>query len=75
MNKLIMPIIPLALIACSPPQPTDTVDSLVANPERIKEIRRLCTEDRAKVNDDICVAAAQAAKRRFYGERPEQKAP
>ncbi|MBF5007142.1 EexN family lipoprotein [Diaphorobacter caeni] len=72
--KILMPLIAVALTACGPSKSVDTVDSLVANPERIQEIRRLCTEDRAKVNDEICVAAAQAAKRRFYGERPEQKA-
>lgn len=71
--KIMMPLIAVALTACGPSKPPDTVDSLVANPERLKEIRRLCTEDRAKVNDDICVTAAQAAKRRFYGDRPKQK--
>src|SRR5258707_12015597 len=38
-----------ALPACGPSQPSETVDALVANPERIKEIQRQCKEDRAKV--------------------------
>lgn len=63
----------IALIACSPSKPTDTVESLVANPDRIKEIQRLCKEDRAKVGDELCLRAAEAAKRRFFGDRPEQK--
>lgn len=74
--NIVLPLITVALLAaCVPSKPTDTVDSLVANPERIKEIQRLCKEERSKVNDEICVRAAEAAKRRFFGDRPEQKSP
>ncbi len=62
-----------ALTACGPSQPSETVDALVANPERIKEIQRLCKDDRAKVGDELCRRAAEAANRRFFGDRPEQK--
>jgi hypothetical protein len=61
------------LIACGPAKPTETVDELVANPARIKEIQRLCKADRAKVGDELCLRAAAAAERRFFGDRPEQK--
>lgn len=77
MRKIVMPLIAIALTsalaACGPAKPTDTVDELVANPQRLSEIRRLCTEDREKVNDEICLRSAQAAKRRFHGERPEEQ--
>ncbi len=73
MNKAMLPMLVAALAACGPAQPSDTVDSLVANPGRIKEIQRLCKEDRAKVGDELCLRAAEAAKRRFFGDRPEQK--
>jgi len=63
----------IVLTACSPSKPTDTVESLVANPERIKEIQRLCKEDRAQVGDELCLHAAEAAKRRFFGDRSAQK--
>lgn len=63
----------IALAACNPSQPTDTVESLVANPARIKEIQRLCKEERSKVNDQMCLRAAEAAKRRFFGDSPEPK--
>ncbi|MEQ6436359.1 hypothetical protein V8Z74_15195 [Comamonas sp. w2-DMI] len=66
-------MIAAALAACGPAKPTDTVDELVVNPERLKEIQRLCKEDRAKVNDGIYMRAAQAFRRRFMGARPEQK--
>lgn len=73
MNKIVIPFIAVVLTACGPAKPTETVDELVANPARIKEIQRLCKEDRAKVGDELCMRAAAAAERRFFGERPEQK--
>jgi hypothetical protein len=60
------------LSACGPSRTNDTVEFLTAHPERIKEIQRLCREDRSKVSDELCVRAAEAAKRRFFGDRPEQ---
>lgn len=73
MKKIMMFFLAVVLTACGPAQPTDTVDELVANPEHLKEIQRLCREDRAKVNDEVCMRAAQAFNRRFLGDRPEQK--
>lgn len=75
MNKWMLPLMMVAtvLAACGPAQPSETVDFLVAHSERIKEIQRLCKEDRAKVGDELCLRAAEAAKRRFFGDRPEQK--
>ena len=73
MNRVMLMMLTVALTACGPSQPSETVDALVANPERIKEIQRQCKEDRAKVGDELCLRAAEAAKRRFFGDRPEQK--
>lgn len=73
MNKIAMPIVVAMLTACGPAKPMETVDELVANPARIKEIQHLCKEDRAKVGDELCMRAAAAAERRFFGDRPEQK--
>ena len=74
MNKM-LPLLMMAaaLAACGQSQPSETVDYLVAHPERIKELQRQCKEDRAKVGDELCVRAAEAANRRFFGDRPEQK--
>ena len=44
------------------------VESLVANPERIKEVRHLCKEDRTKLGDATCNAASEAFRRRFVGD-------
>ena len=73
MNRVMPLMLAATLTACGPSQPSETVDFLVAHPDRIKEIQRQCKEDRAKVSDELCVRAAEAAKRRFFGDRPEQK--
>ena len=62
-----------ALAACGPSQPSETVDFLVAHPDRLKEVQRLCKDDRAKAGEELCRRAAEAANRRFFGDRPEQK--
>ena len=73
MNKLTLLMLAATLTACGPSLPSETVDFLVAHPERIKEIQRLCKEDRAKVGEELCRRAAEAANRRFFGDRAEQK--
>ncbi|WP_060986217.1 EexN family lipoprotein [Delftia acidovorans] len=75
MNKwmLLVMLVATALAACGPTQPSETVDFLVAHPERLKEVQRLCKEDRAKAGEELCRRAAEAANRRFFGDRPEQK--
>ena len=74
MNKVLpLLMITAALGACGQSQPSETVDFRVAHPDRIKELQRQCKEDRAKVGDEHCMRAAEAANRRFFGDRPEQK--
>ena len=73
MNRVMLLILTAALTACGPSQPSETVDFLAAHPERIKEIQRQCKEDRVKVGDELSRRAAEAANRRFFGDRPEQK--
>ena len=58
----------LMLAACQQTAPTDTVDSLAGNLERLKEVERLCKADRAKMGDALCNAAAEARRRRFMGD-------
>lgn len=54
--------------ACSKSPPAESVDSLVKNPERIKEIMQKCRLDRAAVGEQTCRAAAEAARIRFMGD-------
>ncbi|MHB1701953.1 MAG: EexN family lipoprotein [Acidobacteriaceae bacterium] len=63
----VLPMI-LVLAACGKAAPTDTVDSLVAHPDRLKEVQRLCQEDHAKMGDATCNAASEAFRRRFMGD-------
>jgi hypothetical protein len=57
------------LASCGKPSsPTETVESLMANPERLKELRQQCKVDRAKLGDELCNRVAEATKRRFFGD-------
>jgi hypothetical protein len=74
MKKIgIVPLV-LALTACGKPAPTDTVESLAANPERLKEVQRLCREDPAKMGN-ACTAAGEAFRRGFMGDGKGQYTP
>jgi hypothetical protein len=66
MHKTGIMLFSLTLTACGKSAPTDTVQSLVANPERLKEVQRLCKEDPAKMGE-TCNAASQAFRQRFMG--------
>jgi Conjugative transfer region protein TrbK len=69
MRQLYLPLITaLLLTACQQPASTDTMDSLAANPERLKEVERACKADRAKMDDALCNAASEARRRRFMGD-------
>ena len=57
----------LLLAACGKSAPTESVASLMANPERLKDVRALCKADHAKVGDALCNMAAEATRRRFMG--------
>lgn len=46
----------------------ETVESLAANPERLKELRQQCKLDRTKLGDALCNRVAEAARRRFIGD-------
>ena len=63
----------LLLAACGklePVQPIESVESLVANPERLKELRAACKADHAKVGDVQCNAVAEATRQRFMRPTP-----
>jgi len=58
----------LLLTACGEQAATDTVESLIANPDRLRELRAQCRSDRAKLGDELCNAVAEATRRRFLGD-------
>ncbi|MGF6975562.1 hypothetical protein QFZ94_004012 [Paraburkholderia sp. JPY465] len=77
MKKIIPFLLVVVLIACGQsetPQKTDsseasipTAEELMANPERVKELRQQCKTDRAKLGDELCNRVAEATNRRFLG--------
>lgn len=68
MKRIMFLMVAVALTACGKPEPADTVESLVANPERLKTLREQCKLDRAKLGDALCNAVAEATRRRFFGD-------
>ena len=56
------------LTACSESEPTETVESLAANPERLKALREQCRTERARVGEVLCSRAAEASTRRFFND-------
>ena len=64
----VMAVISALLAACGKPEPEhaiESVESLVANPQRLKELRAACKADHAKVGDTQCNAVAEATRQRF----------
>lgn len=66
----IVSVTALALAACGKPAPIESVESLVANPDRLKELRAQCKADHAKVGDAQCNAVAEATRQRFMRPAP-----
>ena len=67
--KILLIIIACALLvaACNKPESTESVESLLANPERLKEVRAQCKADHDKAGDALCNRASEATRRRFMG--------
>lgn len=45
----------------------DTAESLAADPERLREVQILCSQDWAGTGEELCTAASQARRKRFMG--------
>ncbi len=75
MKRFLTLVLALSLVACGKPVPTDTVESLLAHPERLKELRAQCKANHAKVGDTVCAAVSEATRRRFMGDGKSPYAP
>ncbi|SAK81789.1 EexN family lipoprotein [Caballeronia ptereochthonis] len=67
MKKILLLMLVVMLTACGKSEPVETVNSLVANPARLKELREQCKTDRAKLGDELCNRVAEATNRQFFG--------
>jgi hypothetical protein len=68
-------VLTLTLAACGKSQSLDTVDSLVADPTRLREVMRQCRENHAKIDEAECSAATEAFRRNFMGNGKAQYTP
>ncbi len=89
MKKIVLLLLVAMLVACGKSEPTstttasrptETVESLAANPERLEELRKQCKTDRATLGDELCNRVAEATNRRFMGDgktpyNPPKEAP
>jgi hypothetical protein len=48
--------------------PTEAVESLATNPERLKEPHQQCKLDRVQLDDALCKRVAEAPRNQFYGD-------
>ncbi len=64
-KPLLVMCVALLVAGCDKTLSIETVESLVANPERLRELRAQCKADHAKVGDAQCNAMAEATRRRF----------
>lgn len=67
-KEMAMAVVVGLLTACSASKPTDTVESLAANPERLNDLSRQCKTDRARLGEELCNRVAEARTRRFLGD-------
>ncbi|MDQ0080975.1 hypothetical protein J2W35_001312 [Variovorax boronicumulans] len=73
---LVTAAVVLVLAGCGKSEPSrssiESVESLVANPERLRELRAQCKADHARVGDAQCNAVAEATRQRFMrgGQSP-----
>lgn len=68
MKSIVLMMLVALLASCGKSEPTETVDSLAANPEHLKELRQQCKTDRTTLGDELCNRVAEASNRRFLGD-------
>ncbi|MBD9390699.1 EexN family lipoprotein [Acidovorax sp. ACV01] len=66
-KPLLIMCVALLVAGCDKTPATETVESLVANPERLRKLRAQCKADHVKVGDAQCNAVAEATRQRFMG--------
>lgn len=80
MKPIMLMMLVALLTACGKSEPAETVESLAANPEHLKELRQQCKTDRTRLGDELCNRVAEATNRRFMGDgktpyNPPKEAP
>lgn len=60
--------VPAPATPSTPKPSSELVDELARDPERLKELRRLCVEERDQIEEELCATSALAARKVFMGE-------
>lgn len=74
MNKVMLLVLVVMLTACAKSEPTETVASLMAHPDRLREVEQQCADD-ANIPAVKCNAAFKARHRLFMGNGPQYTPP
>lgn len=67
LSLILAAAVTVLVVGCGKPAPIESVESLVADAERLKELRAQCKADHDKVGDAQCNAVAEATRQRFLG--------
>ena len=68
MKKMSLLLAVLLLSACEKPMPFESAEALAENPERLKELRLQCRDNRAELGEVQCNAVSDAQRIRFMGK-------
>ena len=71
MRLSVIVVMLLALTACGQAVTPDSVDFLVAHPDRLRHVEQQCANDYAKMGAAECNAASEARRRLFMGKGPQ----
>lgn len=67
MGIVLLAMVTVLLLGCDRP-PEDTVESLMANPQRRAELQSLCKAKRQDVSRALCRRVAEVRKRKRFDE-------
>lgn len=75
MTRMVAVGVLLILTSCGRTSAPDTVQSLVAHPDRLREVERQCSDNYAKIGAAECNVASEARHRFFMGNGPKYTPP
>lgn len=75
MKTILLIALIAVLTACGQSAPVDTVDALVAHPDRLHAVERKCANNDPGVTPDECQVASEARRKLFMGSGPKYTPP
>lgn len=68
MNRIALLWCLATLVSCTRSVSPDGVDSLVAHPNRLRQVMRQCRDNRTAIGDALCNSASEAFRQQFMGD-------